>query len=326
VEPGYAVDADEVTLTESSRAEKVLAAGMVVFMLLGGLWVLARLSAIPRPPDYQVLADRFGLPEAEKAYRQAENSLWHAESVLAERAARVEELRRAYEFRREEYRTVLDRGVDDPVRRREFEAARESLLQAETNRDAAAAVRDRAREALSEPEATYRQRQALFQAAYDQARRRRELALLALRFGYALPVFAASFAVWQRLRRRQSRYLILGTAGLAFATIQLAALVGMYGWHWLRGFTQLGVSVAGTAATAAGLVAVRRYLAAPERIARVRLRRGQCPQCGFPRPAALSPAAWAYCPDCGSALSAPCGACGRPRPVGAGYCPACGAR
>ena len=99
---------------EVTRLEKVLAAGLVLFMLIGGAWVLGRLGRIPRAPDSSALMERHGIPPLEQELSRLNEMLAVADRGYREARSRADEAQREYEFRREEYRTRLDAVVVDP--------------------------------------------------------------------------------------------------------------------------------------------------------------------------------------------------------------------
>lgn len=79
----------------------------------------------------------------------------------------------------------------------------------------------------------------------------------------------------------------------------------------------LVLSLAGAAFTLAAFWGLQRYLAT--RIPQRRVRRGECPFCGYPVRGN------ARCEGCGREVVAPCAACTAPRRVGTAHCGACGA-
>jgi hypothetical protein len=79
----------------------------------------------------------------------------------------------------------------------------------------------------------------------------------------------------------------------------------------------LAISIAGVALTLVAFVALQRFLA--KRIPLRRVRRGECPFCGFPlrdgRP---------HCEGCGRGVLASCSSCEEERRVGTPRCGYCG--
>lgn len=78
------------------------------------------------------------------------------------------------------------------------------------------------------------------------------------------------------------------------------------------------LSLLGAAATLAAFVALQRYLA--RRIPGRRVRKGECPFCGYP-----VRGDGPHCEGCGREVTADCAACGQLRRVGSSHCMACGA-
>jgi len=84
--------------------------------------------------------------------------------------------------------------------------------------------------------------------------------------------------------------------------------------------TDLGVlvlSIAGALMTLAAFAALQRYLA--RRIPERRVRKRECPFCGYPAGANR------HCEGCGRDVVAQCATCDAPRRVGTRHCSACGA-
>lgn len=313
------VHLDEQERTEATRAEKVLALGLVVFLLLGGLWVLDRLGDIPARPDYALLEARHGIAPLQEEVSRLARDLGQAQQALTQAQEAESQARVQYEFRREEYRTALDAGRDDPARKAAYQEALAAYQRAQEATRAATAVVARWQEALREPQARLEEKRAALSAEFARASRQYETRVLLLRLAYALPVLGLAVLAWQGLRRRQFPYLVLITSFTGFAVIQAAFLVGSYAWTLFRAWAQLGVSLVGVAITAAGIVSLRRYVFSPRRVARARARAGQCIRCGLPLARD-----YAFCPECGNRVAEPCPHCGQLRPSSLPICPHCG--
>jgi hypothetical protein len=304
---------------ETSRAEKLLATGLVIFLLIGGFWVMDRLTSFVERPDWQAIAAAEGLTGTEEALRQVEADYYRADEATREARVAVERARSEYEYRKEEYRVALERGLDDPALAGLHEQARTAYDVARENYALAEATQRSFEARVTAPRAAYAEASRRVDEAYGRAQDRYELLAFLLRFGYALPLFALSVWAWLGLRRRHGRNLIVATAFMAFAGLQAIALVFQYGWYILRDIGPIALSLAGSAVCITGLVALRRWAANPRRLATARLRRGQCPYCGYP----LAPGA-AHCAGCGRGLVEPCPECGRGSVPESPYCPHCG--
>jgi len=309
----------EMDEIESSRAEKLLAIGLVVFLLVGGFWILDRLGSLPTRPDYMTVAAAEGLPAAESAYRQAETDYQRGLDAAEQARSAMEQARADYEFMREEYRVALERGVDDPALAQAHETARVAFELASTRFEIADAARASLETKLIEPLATYRTTVDRVDRAAKRAEDRYQLIAFALRFGYTFPLFGLSVWLWLRLRRRNARYLILATGFMGFGGIQAVGLIGQYGWYLLRDIGPIAISVTGSAVCVAGLVALRRWLGSARRLATSRLRRGQCPYCGFPLPDGT-----AHCVGCGRQVLESCPDCGHGNVRESPHCRGCG--
>lgn len=310
---------EELEQVDLTRAEKVLALGLVLFLLVGGLWIMSRLGRIPPRPDYNAFFFRYEIPALEQEVGVLRQALTQAEQAHQQAIEEVNRRGAEYEFRREEYRTSLDAGVDDPKKKQAYQGAEAALQEAKSQEAAARSVLDQRRAALEGPAARLDAARNRAQRDWDAAQRRYDLRVFLLRLAYVLPVLVASLAGWQALRRRRNQFLVIATSFLAFSILQALGLLGVYAWSVFRHVAQLVVSIAGTAVTITGLVILRRYVFNPDRIARARLRRRQCPECGYP-----VQSDYEFCPDCGAQLASACPNCRRPRPRGLAVCPHCG--
>jgi len=288
---------------QTTKSEKLLALVMAVFLLIGGVWTYQKLDSYVADGIVQAgtPADRAAVARLDRAY---------TESGRAERAvgsARVE-----LELRREAYRTALDAGkpADDLERRyREAEAeyARATSRAAAARREVAAAgpAANAARSRIQSDE--------------ERIRNRQELVTFLLRSALVLASFIAALAVLARLRNRGSRYLPLGAALVASATILAFVLAVDYLTDYLEPFDLglLVLALLGAALTVWAFASLQRYLA--RRLPLRRVRRRQCPFCGFPL------GTGSHCEGCGREVISSCARCGGPRRVGSLRCSACGA-
>lgn len=141
-----------------------------------------------------------------------------------------------------------------------------------------------------------------------------------LRLGLIVLWLAGSYWLIQVLRRRGSRAQPLGLAAAAVGVLLSLGYATDYITDYID-FLDLGpivLSVLGVAATLAAFVGLQRYLA--RRIPGRRVRKGECPFCGYP-----IRGDGPHCEGCGREVVAECGVCGQPRRVGSTHCAACGA-
>lgn len=309
----------EVDEVESSRVEKLLAAGLVVFLLIGGFWAMGRLGSIPKTPDYAAISAAAGMPAVEEAYRRAQSDHSRAAEAAQQAAATAEQARAEYEFRREEYRVALERGAGDPKLAQAHETARVAYEKAAAQAELAEATRASMEARLAGPQARWQEASDAAASAMQRAEDRYQLTVFALRFGYALPLFAFAVWLWLSLRRRRTRYLVIATAFMGFAGIQAVGLVGQYGWYLMRDIGPIALSVTGSAVCVAGLVALKRWASSAKLVTGGRLRRGQCPYCGFPLQGDPE-----FCAGCGRRVAVACSACGGSNISESQYCRRCG--
>jgi hypothetical protein len=301
---------------ETSTAEKVLALVLAVFIAIGAIWGYFKLDEVAKGdspsyylPDQKLLgAEEFSAIER---HRQAVGSV---QTARRERRAAVDRL----EFRREAYRTALDAGEPSAELRAEYESAQARLALVSRRVAVAAKVEVRtrpgslqAKERLSE----LRQRAA---EREDDDRAHHDRIVFLLRLALLVLMLATAYWLLLRLRSRNSRYLPAALAWIGATAVLATVMAVDYADNYLE-FADVGplaISIAGIAVTLVAFVALQRFLA--KRVPARRVRRGECPFCGFPlrdKP---------HCEGCGRAVIASCSSCHEDRRVGTSRCGNCG--
>jgi hypothetical protein len=295
------VDVEELQTTKS---EKLLAYVLVVFLLIGGVW------------SYQQIDDRvrssIELFEPTPAQRAALDRRNAAQQRVFIADQRVQQTRREVDFRREEFRAALDAARPAAALERRYRTAQADFVAAQQAQRAA-----RRALAAAQPAATAAQREV--SERIEERRNRQELVTFVLRLALVLVSLLVGYVLLARLRNRNSRYLPLGGAVLAFGTILAFVLAGDYLTDYFEPLEAglLVLSLIGVLATTAAFWTLQRYLA--RRLPQRRVRRSQCPFCGFPVHGN------ARCEGCGREVIAPCARCESPRRVGSAHCGVCGA-
>ena len=304
------VDVEEIEIT---RGERLLALVLAAFLLVGALWAYFELNLAddPRPfrdPAAQLSAsERATLDRADVATDRA-----------AAARARVSDRRRLLVDSREAYRTALDEGRRDPELERRYR-------QAQTRHEASQRVaRRRTAQAREAQAAAQPVHEELSRIDREQAReaddeeRRDELVTAGLRLALVLGLLAAALRLMAWQRRRRSRWVLAGYAGVGASAV-LALVMGVDYATDLFDPVDLGplvLSVVGAGFTLVAIGALQRHLA--RRLPGRRVRRGECPFCGFPA------GHGDHCEGCGREVVAPCARCSAPRRVGTAHCASCG--
>lgn len=295
----------EVEEIESTRSEKLLAVVLAVFLLIGAVWVYAKIDdaardaiANPRGPGFGERGILINLNAAQGNLRDAK----------AEKRRALE----ALNVRREEYRTALD--ANRPAR-----ALERRYVQAQAAYDAAGRRQERAEARLAavQPAADeWLRKQADRQEAVE---RKRELLGFGLRLAFLIALIALGYWLLGRVRRQSPRYLPLAGALVATGAVMALVFAADYLTDYLDPIDlgPLVLSLFGIAATLAAFVALQRYLA--QRVPVRRVRKGECPFCGFPVRGSGH-----HCENCGREVVAACAACEAPRRVGTPRCATCG--
>ena len=298
---------------ETTRSEKLVAAVLAAFMLVGAIWAYVKFDDIGGPAEFAAPVQPSG-PERIAIDRHA-----RAASALSQARVAEQQARQTLELRREAYRTALDAGQPAGVLRDQyldaqaaFEAASARVAAAARREEATAPAAARATERLSRVQAAAAERLGAEQDDH-------ELQTGLLRLLLILGALAVGYVALSRLRRDRSRYVLVAFAWIA-ATSILAVIFAIDYTDPFENFKDLGplaLSLAGIALTTVALVGLQRYLA--RRVPLRRVRRGECPFCGFPVRGNR------HCEGCGRAVMAECATCHQPRRVGTTHCAACGA-
>jgi hypothetical protein len=300
---------------ETSTVEKILALVLAVFIAIGVVWGYVKLDEVAKSDSTAYVTNRELIKPAEFSAMSR-----HQQAVRSVRRARQEQRAATHqlELRREAYRTALDAGEPSAELQAEYESAQARLTSASS--DLAAAVRIEARTGPSALAAQrhlteLRQRAAKQQ---DDDRARHDRTVFFLRLALLTLMLAAAYRVLIRLRSRNSRYLPAALAWIGATAVLAVVMAGDYADNYIE-FSEVGplaISIVGIALTLVAFVALQRFLA--KRVPARRVRRGECPFCGFPvhdRP---------HCEGCGRAVNASCSSCHEDRRVGTPRCGYCG--
>ncbi len=300
---------------ETSTAEKILALVLAVFIAIGAVWSYVKLDEVSKSDPTSYVPDRRLIDPAEfsaiQKHRQAISSV---ERARRERRAATRQL----ELRREAYRTALDADEPPAALRTEYESAQARLASA--SRELGGAVRVEMRTRPSAVEAQERLTELRQRAAEnaDEDRARHDRIVFLLRLALLILMLAAAYWLLIRLRSRSSRYLPAALAWIGATAVLAAVMAADYTDNYIE-FAEVGplaISIVGIALTLAAFVALQRFLA--KRVPARRVRRGECPFCGFPlrdKP---------HCEGCGRAVIASCSSCQKDRRVGTPRCGYCG--
>jgi hypothetical protein len=276
---------------QTTRTEKLLAVVLTAFLLLGGIWTYTRIDDLVNAhvPIPSMAAAPDPAMQREAAAQQR--------VIVAE--SRVSQSLQSLELRRERYRTALE--ANEPARQleRQYKAAEAAYAAA----------------AAPAAEAARRSAQERFESALD----RRERDAFLARLGLVVATIVFAYWLLAFMRRRANRWFPLAGSVVAFATILAFVLAADYLTDYFDPF-QWGLAIVallGIVATLLAYLAVQRYLV--RRLPQRRVRRRQCPFCGYPV------AVNARCEGCGREVVAPCASCESPRRVGTAHCGVCGA-
>jgi hypothetical protein len=298
---GTRVPAEEI---EISAGEKVLAVVLAVFIAVGAVWAHVRVDDLGAEHGVAVVQATPSEMAAIKAHQAALRARFDAERDA--RAARHE-----VEFTREAYRTALDAGQPSRVLEQDYVAAQKALDAAEAR---IGATRANVHETAPAAEQAQERRSQELQS--DQAEHDRQT--FVLRLALLAAMLGSAYYLLGRLRRRRSRYLPAIYAWIGASGVLALVMAGDYTGDYVE-FSKTGplaISLAGIALTLAAFIALQRYLA--RRVPARRVRKGECPFCGFPVRGGH------HCEGCGRLVVSGCSRCHESRRVGTEHCAACG--
>ena len=312
------------TEREVTRAEKVLALALAIFLLIGGLRAAWSINHIFPYPDYMQMHRQFvpaALEEEVNALLRQENTKQAALQRLRDEEST---LLAQYEIAREEYRTMLDRGIDDAAKKAMWEQARARHEETLAAISAAETVlRDFQADALQPKQHTLWEYHAQLETHFNQLTTRRNLyAGLAL-MAYALAGFALALWIFNLFRSKPvlSRYGVIGTSFLLFGVMQMLAITYYTGFPFLRDLIPVEwiISIAGSGLSIAGIVLLKNRYFSAEAVRNRRLWKKACPGCGYPQPGK-------FCIRCGGAQTQNCCHCGLPTNRYSLWCRECGGK
>jgi hypothetical protein len=300
---------------ETSTAEKVLAVVLAVFIAIGAIWGYFKLDEVAKSdPVAYVPAQKLIGAESLSAIQEHRQAIRAVERARRDRRAAT----RSLELRREAYRTVLDANEPSAELRAEYESAQAGL--ASVSRELAGDVRVAAQTRPGAAQAQHRLSELRQSAAEqeDKDRAHHDRIVFLLRLVLLILMLATAYWLLIRLRSRNSRYLPAALAWIGATAILAVVMAVDYADNYFE-FGEVGplaISIAGIAVTLVAFVALQRFLA--KRVPARRVRRGECPFCGFPH------RDQPYCEGCGRAVIASCSSCHEDRRVGTPRCGNCG--
>jgi hypothetical protein len=294
----HTLDVDEI---QTTRGEKALAVVLAIFLLIGLAWAYTKIDTRDDVYDQQVTLtaeEEAAIAAHEAAGRELSDAQQARTQALAD-----------LELKRERYRTALDAGQQAQGLRREYRAAEETLATATARVTAA-----QAREAETRPAAdAARQRQ--FEEQQERFLSEDRVTFL-LRLAFVLAVLGGAYGLLVALRG--SRYFSLAIAAIGAGAVLALIFAGDYVENRveLQSTGPFVLSVAGIFLTMGAFWGLQRYL--QRRIPLRRVRKHECPFCGFP--VGRNPS----CEGCGRGVVGSCSHCGESRRVGVLYCGSCG--
>jgi hypothetical protein len=300
---------------ERTGAEKVLAVVLAVFITIGAIWAYEKLDEVAKPDSTTFAPDRRLLSSEEvAALRSHAQAIRSVEGARSDRRAATRQL----ELRREAYRTALDADEPSAELRAEYESAQAKLALISSDLAAAAALAAQTRPAAVQAEERLTELRQDAAAREDDDRARHDRMVFLLRLVLLVLMLGGAYWLLGRLRARHSRYLPAALAWIGATAVLAAVMAVDYTDSYIE-FDEVGplaISIVGIALTLAAFVALQRFLA--RRIPARRVRRGECPFCGFPireKP---------HCEGCGRTVIADCSSCHKERRVGTPRCGFCG--
>lgn len=297
------VDIEEI---ESTRSEKFLAVVLMAFLLIGSIWFYVKV------PDWAGVIDAREQTPAQVQLSEQQAIAWAENEKLH---AMLEQADSDLDIAKDQFDIAVATGRDAAAAERAYQGARAEFSDAQA-RTAKSDARVRALEKESAD---------LNRAANRGPSDAALWTVAGIRLGFIVVWLLGSLRMLGLLRQRQSRFLPLGFAAAGAGVI--TAIV--FGVDYITDYIDpmdLGpivLSAIGAVATIGAFIGLQRYLA--RRIPGRRVRKGECPFCGFPVREDALRAGRDHCEGCGRDVVATCASCAAPRRVGTPHCAACGA-
>lgn len=303
------VTAQDIEEAGTTKGEKLLAGILAIFVLTGLIWAYTELK-VERRLDY---ASTEPTKTEQRILDRYDDARFDAQGAR-DRAQTAQE--RLVETR-EAYRTELDAGraatelqasYQRALARREvangtLRAARRRVARAKLSANPVQNRLDRAESAADEKHRT------------QEREDKRETFLL--RLALVVVMLTLSYTLIARLRRRGSRYMVLAMATASSTAVLAVVMTIDYLGIEPQETGVLWLSLAGIVLTIIGFVVLQQYLR--KRLPGRRVRRRECPNCGFPIRASR------FCEGCGLQAVGPCQTCQQDRRIGTVRCGECGA-
>ncbi len=300
---------------ETSTAEKILALVLAVFIAIGAVWGYVKLDDVSKSDSTSYVPDRRLIDPAEfSAIQKHRQAIHSVDRTRRERRAATRQL----ELSREAYRTALDADEPSAALRTEYESAQVRFASASRELGGAVRVEMRTRPSAVEVQERLTELRQRTAENEDEDRARHDRIVFLLRLALLILMLAAAYRLLIRLRSRNPRYLPAALAWIGATAVLAAVMAADYTDNYIE-FAEVGplvISIVGVALTLVAFVALQRFLA--KRVPARRVRRGECPFCGFPLRDKR------HCEGCGRAVIASCTSCHEDRRVGTPRCGYCG--
>ncbi len=302
----------------TSGPEKVLAGVLAIFILIGGVWAYGQIGKISEETYHDEYSAPFFEPARDdlsptdkaalKEERRAEDSLWRARQ-------KVRSAKKQVTFAGDAYRTELDAGLSGNAELGTYREAQNRLARERADLTAA-----NMRVSKAEPAAVVARQNLNEETERRQAERRADDRLVfAGRFLLIAAMLGAGVWGMSRIRKRRSPFMPLALAQVSAAAMLAAWMAIDYGSQLIvfREIGPLAISLVGICLTVTAFVLLHRYLS--RKVPLRRVRRGECPFCGFPGRGNE------MCEGCGRAVIGSCSTCEEPRRIATPHCGSCGA-
>lgn len=323
----------EVEDQEGTRIEKVLIASLVAFLLVGGFWALSRIEASFPEPTLQgygndnqqgastvSIEDELGVTPFRSQVQRLELVASNRKATLDKAKAAQQKANEDYKFRREEYRTAMQAGRVSSDQKTAFESTRATYQKLTDAVAPAQAGSDTAAKNLADEQSKLDTASRKAQDVYDSRILQRNIKILGVTFGFAALCLGGSWMLWQLGRKKRWRYQAILSALFIASVLQLLFLLFRYCWaFFLEDTAYLGISVLGSVVCILAIIAIKRWLYSPMRLAQARLGAHRCPHC-----ATAFYESQNHCWQCGAALLEKCPSCGANRLLLAPHCGNCG--
>ena len=296
-----------------TRGQKILATGIVIFLLIFAGNFLVSLGNWVEEPDLEEYRETYGVNEISDELESCKDSLKHAKTELNDLKEENHVKYEKYEMLREEYRVSLERGEGNTILYEEYREAKREYEKSENELSSVEEECKRLENEVWNLESRLKEKKELALNEHKKAKNVYDAKVLGLRLAFFAPLLILSIISYIKIKSsRFKQYMLLCDSFLSFSIILSVWSIGAFVYKIV---SVMVMTLFGGIACILGLIYITK-----QRQSTTMLRRimdNKCPWCS-------TPIKGKYCIKCGKPLVEKCKNCGKEKPILVPHCPHCG--